>query len=98
MGKRRGTGVYNKDDLLITTKVSPEIHKYLYDDAKSQFRTLPAHVAAILTNHCKVKQSGYAEQISEKKAPAKARNVLYTDQELQDMQTQYNERENNGRI
>ena len=55
-------------------------------------------MAAILTNHCKVKQSGYAEQISEKKAPAKARNVLYTDQELQDMQTQYNERENNGRI
>lgn len=98
MAKRKGTGVYDKDDLLITTRVSPETHKYLHDDAKSQFRTLPAHVAAILTNHCKVKQSGYAEQISEKKAPAKARNVLYTDQELQDMQTQYNERENNGRI
>ena len=97
MAKVKGTGVYSKDDIFITTKVSPKIHRYLYSDAKSQFRTLPAHVASILSNYAdKSLFQEVTKDTNEK--DANLRNVLYTEQELKDMQKQYDEGKDNGRI
>jgi hypothetical protein len=95
MSKKRGTGVYNKSDILVTTKLNPDLHKYLSGDARLQFRTLPAHVAAILTNYSEIRKSSDTEDSTQEEV--KERDPLYTEQELEDIYKQHNERKGNGR-
>mgnify|MGYP003135092530 CR=1 FL=1 len=88
---RRRSKIYSDNDVTVMLKLSVELHEAITADAKAEYRSLPMHIISILNK----RYNGVKE---EPKDTTRNKNLLYTEQELKDMQTQYNERENNGRI
>jgi len=81
--------IYEKDDITITLRVSPTLHKFLSIDAKKQYRTLPLHTVSILSKYVDKFMSIEKQETN---------NPLYTEDELKDIYKQHREREDNGRI
>tara|TARA_R100000458_G_scaffold59359_2_gene69708 strand:+ start:1464 stop:1736 length:273 start_codon:yes stop_codon:yes gene_type:complete len=88
---RKRSKIYSDNDIKVMLKLSVELHEAITADAKSEYRSLPMHIISILNKR-------YSSVKEEPKDTTRNKNLLYTEQELKDMQTQYNERENNGRI
>tara|TARA_Y100000593_G_C4255438_1_gene309399 strand:+ start:294 stop:569 length:276 start_codon:yes stop_codon:yes gene_type:complete len=91
MAKRRSNRIYSDNDITVMLKLPKALHQTVLADAKSEFRSLPMHIISILNK----RYNGVKE---EPRGTTRSNNLLYTEQELKDMQTKYNERENNGRI
>ena len=81
--------IYEKDDITITLRVNPALHKLLSVDAKKQYRSLPMHTASILSKYVDKFMSTEKQETN---------NPLYTEDELKDIYKQHREREDNGRI
>jgi lipocalin len=79
---RRRSKIYSDNDVTVMLKLSVELHEAITADAKAEYRSLPMHIISILNKR-------YNGAKEEHKDTLRGKNVLYTEQELKDMQRNY---------